>query len=72
RQMLDINNALSASDRALLESGKAKTANPHAESNVFRTMLGMSQKRTLSKVTEFCPLRVKPMQTELSLVYLDN
>lgn len=72
RQMIDISNALSASDQALLDSTRPQGKDPQAASDVFRSMLGLSQKRTLSQVSEFCALRVKPMQSELSLFYLDN
>jgi DNA repair exonuclease SbcCD ATPase subunit len=71
RQMLDISGALSDSERAL--SGIAtEKPDPQAQSDIFQSMLGLSQKRMLSMISEFCPVNVKPLDTELSLSYLDN
>ena len=71
RQMLDISGALTDSERAL--SGIAtKKPDPQARSAIFQSMLGLSQKRMLSMISEFCPVNVKPLDTELSLSYLDN
>lgn len=72
RQMLDISSSLSESERTLAGLGQPKPVDPQARSSVFQTMMGLSQKRTLSKLTEFCALRVKPMESELSLAYLDD
>lgn len=72
RQMLDISHSLSESERTLAGLHQKKPVDLQAKSSIFQTMMGLSQKRTLSKLTEFCALRVKPMESELSLVYLDN
>ncbi len=71
RQMLDISGALSDSERALSDNRTAKP-DPQAQSAVFRSMLGLAQKRMLSMISEFCLVNVKPLDTELSLSYLDN
>jgi len=71
RQMLEISGALSQSERALSDITAPKT-DPQAQSPIFQTMLGLSQRRMLSMISEFCPVSVKPLDTELSLSYLDN
>jgi DNA repair exonuclease SbcCD ATPase subunit len=71
RQMLDISGALSDSERALSDITTEKP-DPQAQSAIFQSMLGLSQKRMLSMISEFCPVNVKPLDTELSLSYLDN
>lgn len=71
RQMLEISGALSESERTLSDVTTPKP-DPQAQSPVFKTMQGLLQERMLSRISEFCPMNVKPMDTELSLSYLDN
>lgn len=71
RQMLEISGALSESERALSDTTSPQP-DPQAQSPVFKTMQGLLQQRMLSMISEFCPMNVKPMDTELSLSYLDN
>ena len=70
-QMLQITNSLTKSENALRYKVEEKT-DPQAESPAFQSMQELSRRRILSKIQGLCPIQVKPLDTELSIRYLDN
>jgi hypothetical protein len=72
RQMLEINSALSDNEQGLAGLTRPAPVNAQAQSPVFESMMTVTRKRLLSKLSEFCTMTIKPMDTEISLSYLDN
>jgi len=70
-QMLQITNSLTKSENALRYKTPEKT-DPRAKSPAFQSMQELSRRRILSKIQGLCPIQVKPLDTELSIRYLDN
>lgn len=70
-QMLQITNSLTKSEKALRYKTPEKT-DPQAKSSAFQNMQELSRRRILSKIRGLCPIQVKPLDTELSIQYLDN
>jgi len=71
-QMLEISNSLTQSEKALRQKAQEEESDPRAESPAFKSMRDLSSRRILSKIQGFCPIQVKPLDTELSIRYLDN
>ncbi len=72
RQMLEINSALSDNEQGLTGLTQPATVNAQAQSPIFESMMTITRTRLLSKLSEFCTMNIKPMDTEISLSYLDN
>ena len=71
-QMLQISNSLAKSEKALKHTLKEEAADPQGESPAFKSMRDLSRKRILSKIHGLCVVQVKPLDTELSIKYLNN
>jgi len=70
-QMLEVTNSLARSEKALRYKIPEKT-DLQAESPAFQSMRELSRRRILSTIRGLCPIQVKPLNSELSVQYLDN
>ena len=66
RSMVDSESAF-AMDRAEEDDEAAK-----GPSDAYRTLLSMSGRRILSRIRSFCPIAVKPLDTDISVSFLDK
>ncbi len=72
RQMLDVSNSLSQTEKAFRQKQTEKETDLNAESPAFQNMRDLSRRRILSTIQGFCSIQVKPLDSELSIKYLDN
>jgi hypothetical protein len=72
RQMLEISSSLAQSELARGQAEQVKADDPTAESPAFKALRDISSRRILSTIRGICPIQVQPLDTELSVDYLDN
>ena len=73
KQMLEISNSIDQSEVNMVQNNQARqNEQDQARSQAYHDMLNLSQKRILSKIQSFCSIKVKSLDEDISLWYLDN
>jgi len=71
-RMLEISNSLAKSEKALRQKTSGQETDPEAENAAFKNLQDLSCRRILSKIRGLCSIQLKPLDTQLSIKYLDN